>query len=71
MPLLKPAALRRRTLRRPFNTLGCPMLRNQPCWCRGLCAPIDGHGICGRLAPHAMRGRTQVAIAAWLGREQP
>jgi hypothetical protein len=30
--------------------------------CRGLCEPIEGLGICGRLAPHAMIGRTQKAI---------
>lgn len=30
--------------------------------CRGLCEPIDGIGTCGRLAPHAMMGRTQKAI---------
>ena len=30
--------------------------------CRGLCEPIDGIGSCGRLAPHAMMGRTQRAI---------
>jgi hypothetical protein len=30
--------------------------------CRGLCEPIKGVGTCGRLAPHAMVGRTQRAI---------
>lgn len=30
--------------------------------CRGLCEPIEGVGTCGRLAPHAMIGRTQRAI---------
>ncbi len=30
--------------------------------CRGLCEPIEGIGTCGRLAPHAMMGRTQKAI---------
>jgi hypothetical protein len=30
--------------------------------CRGLCEPIEGIGACGRLAPHALIGRTQRAI---------
>jgi hypothetical protein len=27
-----------------------------------LCTPIDGIGLCGRQAPHGLRGRTQKAI---------
>jgi hypothetical protein len=38
---------------------------HQVSWCRGLCTPVDGHGLCGRIAPHAMIGRTQAAIAAY------
>jgi hypothetical protein len=38
------------------------MVGHQASWCRGLCRPLDGHGICGRLAPHAMLDRTQRAI---------
>ena len=33
--------------------------------CRGLCEPIGGVGTCGRLAPHAMIGRTQRAIQSY------
>ena len=33
--------------------------------CRGLCEPsTEGDGLCGRLAPHALIGRTQAAIIA-------
>ena len=32
--------------------------------CRGLCTPSpEGDGLCGRLAPHVLIGRTQAAIA--------
>jgi hypothetical protein len=31
----------------------------------GLCTPVDGHGNCGRLAPHQLVGRTQKAIARY------
>jgi len=41
----------------------CPMVRYRASWCRGLCTPIKGLGTCGLLAPHAMKGRTQRAIA--------
>jgi hypothetical protein len=38
---------------------------HQISWCMGLCQPIGEHGHCGRLAPHAMIGRTQAAIMAY------
>jgi hypothetical protein len=60
--LLNPSP--RRKLLRTYTTLGCPMAHGRATWCRGLCEPIDGYGVCGRLAPHAMKGRTQLAIAA-------
>jgi len=42
---------------------------HQASWCRNLCVPIEGHGLCGRLAPHAMgKDRTQVAIARYQDR---
>ena len=46
------------------TTLTCPHNGHQVSFCRGLCTPFQGHGTCGRLAPHAMIGRTQAAIAA-------
>ncbi len=46
------------------TTLTCPHNGHQVSFCRGLCTPIAGYGTCGRMAPHAMVGRTQAAIAA-------
>lgn len=45
--------------------MGCPMVRGKATWCRGLCQPQHGKGTCGRPAPHAMRGKTQRAIARY------
>ena len=46
-----------------YRSLPCPYNGRQVSFCRGLCAPADGLGACGRLAPHALLGRTQLAIA--------
>lgn len=48
-----------------YRSLACPYNGRQVSFCRGLCAPIAGVGACGRLAPHAMLGRTQLAIARY------
>jgi hypothetical protein len=70
MALLRPRNERRRTSikERPFSTLSCPLNGHQVSWCRQLCVPIAEHGVCGRLAPHAMKGRTQLAITAYNAR---
>ena len=67
MPFLRPPeerpdfAARRRT----HTVVRCPLNGHQVGACRGLCEPsADGDGLCGRLAPHGLVGRTQVAIAA-------
>jgi hypothetical protein len=67
MALLKPKHGRKRTSirERPFSTLTCPLNGHQVSWCRQLCEPVDEHGPCGRLAPHAMMGRTRLAIASY------
>jgi len=41
--------------------------------CRGFCEPsAEGEGLCGRLAPHALIGRTQAAIASYeLAKAEP
>lgn len=67
MALLRPRPERPSRLRE-FTVLRCPANGHQVSWCRGLCEPVDGHGACGRLAPHAMVGRTQAAIAAFYAR---
>jgi len=41
---------------------GCPLTRNRSPWCFQICEPKDGNGQCGRVAPHALIGRTQAAI---------
>jgi hypothetical protein len=46
----------------PYRTLRCPMVGHQATWCRFLCKPINGIGLCGRTAPHALRSRFQRAI---------
>ena len=74
MPFLRP-----REERPEFNTkvrshtiVRCPLNGHQVGACRGLCDPAeDGHGLCGRLAPHALVGRLQEAIAAQKGEEVP
>jgi hypothetical protein len=52
----------------PYVSLGCPMAKGVVSLCRGLCVPIDGKGTCGRLAPHALVGRTQRAILEYNAR---
>jgi hypothetical protein len=70
MALLRPKHNRKRTSirERPFSTLSCPLNGHQVSFCRQLCEPVDEHGLCGRLAPHAMVGRTQLAIATYNAR---
>ena len=54
-----------RTNRGPmeYTCLGCPLTRNRSAWCFRLCAPDEqGNGRCGRVAPHGLRGRTQLSI---------
>jgi hypothetical protein len=57
------------TARKRIHTVvRCPLNGHQVGACRGLCEPSpDGHGLCGRLAAHALVGRTQAAIATHVG----
>jgi len=68
MALLRPRSERKRIAFRSYTTIECLYNGHQVSFCRGLCEPIEGHGHCGRLAPHAMIGRTQAAIASYKGR---
>jgi uncharacterized protein (TIGR00369 family) len=46
-----------------YTYLGCPLTRNRSPWCFRLCTPDDeGHGHCGRVAPHSLKGRIQTGI---------
>jgi hypothetical protein len=67
MPLLRPKSQRNRSGRRlpEYLTLACPRYGHRITWCRQICTPIGDRGDCGRLAPHAMVGKTQAAIAAY------
>lgn len=67
MTLLKKTDRRRKSSGlRPYTTVLCPYNGHQVSWCHMLCEPIGETGICGRPAPHAMVGRTQAAIRAWV-----
>jgi hypothetical protein len=48
--------------RPPDFHVGCPLTHNRSSWCNRFCVPVGGLGACGRIAPHALRGRTQRAI---------
>ena len=54
--------VRRRKRGPRFKDWGCPRTRSRTNWCYAFCVPADGHGACGRVAPHAIMGRTQTAI---------
>ncbi len=48
---------------REYNRVGCPLTRNRSAWCFRICNPnAEGHGRCGRIAPHGIKGKTQLAI---------
>lgn len=58
--------LRTRKGVREYSYLGCPLTRNRAAWCFRLCKPDDeGHGRCGRVAPHGLTGFTAQSIAAF------
>ena len=67
MALLRPPEHRPafNTKLRCHTVVRCPLNGHQVGACRGLCEPSpEGDGLCGRLAPHALVGRTQAAIAS-------
>jgi acyl-coenzyme A thioesterase PaaI-like protein len=46
-----------------YTYLGCPLTRNRTPWCFRLCTPdLEGHGRCGRVAPHGLKSRIQLGI---------
>ena len=48
---------------REYSYLGCPLTRNRTAWCFRLCTPDkEGHGRCGRIAPHSLKSAVQKAI---------
>lgn len=57
------ATVRTRLIHRGEKELGCPLTRNRSMWCNAYCTPKKGKGVCGRIAAHGIKGRTQKAIA--------
>ena len=53
---------RERTRVPEYTCLGCPLTKSHSLWCHRLCVPKEGIGYCGRVAPHGVTSRTQVAI---------
>jgi hypothetical protein len=52
---------------KPYTYLGCRMTRNRSAWCYRMCVPTaEGHGACGRIAPHSLKSSTQLAIERYL-----
>lgn len=60
--IVKRGPLKRTRNRTPEFHIGCPLTHNRSSWCNQLCVPLHGRGPCGRIAAHALRGRTQKAI---------
>jgi len=55
--------IRTRNGLKEYTYLGCPLTHNRSAWCFRLCLPDEeGNGHCGRLAPHSLKSRTQLAI---------
>ncbi len=49
----------------PYTYRGCPLTNNHSPWCFRLCVPdAESKGRCGRIAPHTLKGNTQLAIEA-------
>jgi hypothetical protein len=58
-----PRLVKRNRTRVPeYTCLGCPMTKSRSLWCHRLCVPKEGIGFCGRVAPHAVVGKTAEAI---------
>ena len=66
----KDVTKRKRRGLRAYTVVRCPMNGQQVGGCRGLCEPVDQRGLCGRVAPHGIQGRTQLAIAAQRARRK-
>jgi len=53
-----------------YTVLGCPLTKSHSLWCHALCVPKKGIGLCGRVAPHTVTGRTQMAILKYKIKQQ-
>lgn len=53
-----------------YTYLGCPLTRNRSPWCFRMCKPdAEGHGYCGRVAPHGIKSRIQKGIEEYRKRK--
>ncbi|PIN70555.1 hypothetical protein COV93_01065 [Candidatus Woesearchaeota archaeon CG11_big_fil_rev_8_21_14_0_20_43_8] len=51
------------------RNIGCVVTKSRTPWCRGVCKYDENNiGLCGRLAPHSIEGRTQKAIREYNAR---
>lgn len=67
----KKRRVKTRTGLKEYTYLGCPLTRNRSPWCFRLCTPdVEGHGHCGRIAPHALTGRIQAGILEYNKRQR-
>ena len=56
---------------REYTCLGCPLTRNRTAWCFRLCTPDEeGNGRCGRIAPHSLKGRTQLSVERYAQKQR-
>jgi hypothetical protein len=68
-PMPKPT-LKSKEKQPQFRTTRCLATKGLTKWCFAVCEPKRGIGHCGRVAPHALRGRTQLAIARYNARQR-
>lgn len=61
----KQPRLKKTRNRTPDFNIGCPLTNNRSSWCNAFCVPEGVIGACGRIAPHAVKGRTQRAIDSY------
>jgi acyl-coenzyme A thioesterase PaaI-like protein len=46
-----------------YTYLGCPLTKNKTAWCYRICqTDSEGHGFCGRVAPHSLKSTIQMEI---------
>jgi acyl-coenzyme A thioesterase PaaI-like protein len=71
MAVKKKRRVKTRSGLREYTYLGCAVTRNRSPWCFRLCQPdLDGHGVCGRIAPHSFTGRIQAGIQDYNKRQR-
>ena len=61
--------IRKKRMILEYRFTGCPLTKSNSCWCHQLCVPVNGNGKCGRIAPHALIGKTQEAIRKYRERD--